>query len=244
MNKEKSLLTYFQEGFALANKSLIVYVTVLILSVISLLLSTLFPSGSFSLFSGIFSIIILFVLVGFSISMPLFLQKQQHNALNTNVMVQVTGKNTKRLILPLLLVLILIVVCFAVFALTVYLSFSGNQQQMALFLKSMSSGDLVWSIIGLLLLAGFEYVVFFSAILFSIEDKGFFKSIKESFGLSTKHSSFVLPVVGVNIIAYFLASMLPSKELWGQIITSAITQYVGIIVAGTTLLYYQKVIKK
>ncbi len=244
MKKEKSILTYFQEGFALANKSIVVYIIGLLLSIAPFIWGALFPNSSISIFSSVLSIIVLLITFGFYYSWPLFLKKQQHNSLDANVMLQVTMKNTKRLILPLLLLVIIFIVIFIFFVLATYISLSGNKEQLSLFLKSMSSGGF-WSVIGILLLFVIEFVTFFAVILFSIEDKGFFKSIKESVGISNKHISFVIPLVGVSVITYLLTkAVFPGKQLWEETATSAITHYVGIIVSATTLIYYQKVIKK
>ncbi len=236
MSRIKSLLNYFKSGFDLANKSIEIYF-------LGLALSLIISFESFFLNTQLVGIIQLLTLVGiiinlaFSLSIPIFLlQKQQGHSLNFQNILSITIQNTKRIILPVILLSILIFVLFIASLILVAIYLHPTKEVTNQFFQSLNGES---NTITYILIAFFSFFVYVS-FLFSLEHKGFITSIIQSIILSFKNLSYLLLVLSAGIISYALISFLPIDNFWGLFSRVAIASYTGFVITSTTLFYYQK----
>ncbi|MDP3724019.1 MAG: hypothetical protein Q8R11_00110 [bacterium] len=237
MNKITSLFSYFSSGFALTNKSFDIYL-------ISLALLLLFelPSlpldFSLSVVLSLLSTIGLAVNFGFSISIPVFLlQKQQDKPLDLRRVVSVTIQNTKRAILPLFYLFILGII-FLVF-LVIFLH-PTREQAWQFFQDWANSGNKDPRLLILPIILSFFV---FTSFLFSLEQRGFFRSMKDSVLLSFRNLPYLVLIIIIEAVSWSVISFLPSSEFWSQFLRYVISLYISLVIAASTLFYYQRVVK-
>lgn len=240
MDKEKPVLNYFLEGFRLANRSLEIYFILLILSLLYFY-GTSFPNQPLSLVYSILSFIIFVISVSFSLSVPVFLiQKQQGNALSIPSLLSTTMVNTKRIILPgILIFTILIMFLIATFIL-IGILLHPTSTQIAHFFQNF---DPAWNPVVLILVIIFPFFVF-TPLFFSLEKKGLLISIKHSIATCFKHLPYLILVIAIDVLSYSLNNLLPITDIGGSYLKSIISLYISFVIATSTLLYYQKRIKK
>lgn len=242
MNKEKSLANYYSRGFALTNKNLEVYLINLVIE-LPTILHSLFPKLPFSGILALFSYVMILISLGFSLSIPLFLlQKQQNKSLDFQDMLSTTFQNTKRIILPAILVFIILVVLLIVSSILVAISLHPTKEQVLQFFQSWGNLGRGWHPILLILPFTLSFFVF-TPFLFALEHKGLFTSIRDGFVMCTRHLPYLVTVMFVGMISYSVISFLPGTEFWGLLLRIAINLYVSLIVAASTLFYYQQNIR-
>lgn len=235
---------YFTKGFALVNKSLLVYLINLLLW-LPTIISNLLPNDSFKSILIFMSYILMFLSLGFSLSIPSFLlQKQENKSLELKSILYITLKNTKRIIVPIILLgVIFFVLLFFILLINISI-FSLTYLPNDSFSEWLGSEDrsLIYQIFGIIISAASSFFVFMP-ILFSIKNEGVFKSLLKSFSLSIKNFSFLSLVVLVNIVSSLLTGFLPITQTWGYSLGMMINSYVGLLITSSALLYYQKAIK-
>lgn len=181
--------------------------------------------------------------MGFSLSIPIFLlRKQQNKSLDLQEMLSTTIQNTKRIILPAILLFILLVVLLIASFVLVAIFLHPTKEQVPQFFQSLGNLSKGWNpyfLIPPVILSFFTFAPFF----FALEHKGFFASIKDSFILSFRHLPYLAIVMLVGMISYSATSFLPVTEFWGLLLRYAISLYVSLIITASTLFYYHKAVK-
>lgn len=235
------LLNYFSQGFTLANKSFEVYLVTLILIVMSSI-NAFIPKPPWpEAISTVYFIISTLLYFGFSLSTPVFLREKQHGkALNFRTVFLTTLQNTKRILLPGI-VLFIIMIALGIFSMFIIYT-SNNKEQIIQSLRSIGTlnGRDPISLISFALTSFFVFTSFF----FSLDNKNLLISIKNSIVTSFKHLSYILIIAVISIISTILVSFIPLDKPWLIFLKDSISSYIGFIIIASTLSYYQKVIKK
>lgn len=241
MEKEKSLLNYYLRGFTLTNKSLDVYLLAVVLASLTLLPSLL-PDSAMSRILLLPSMLFAIIDLGFSLSIPIFLlYKQQNKSLNFQTIISTTIQNTKRIILPAILIFILLLILLVVSVVLTAIFLHPAKEQVTQFSRSWSQFSKGWNPIFLILPIIFSLFTF-TPFLFALERKGLLVSIKNSFMMSFRHLPYLSLVMVIGAISYSITSFLPTG-VWGLFIRNPIRLYISLIATASTLFYYQKNIK-
>lgn len=248
MQQKQSVLNYLSKGFSLANHSLDIY---LISATLVLISSTNFPNlpSPFGTILSILTFTFLFIWIGYELSIPSFLQqKQKESKLNLKSVYETTIKNTKRIFIPGILLIILLMGSLFAYVIIALLQGSNPDQitasiqQPSEFIISGFTGG--WSpvIIAFSLISSVIFSFFtFTSIFFSIENKGIFRSIVQSVVLSSRHLHYISIIILVNLITSLIFKLFPIEQTWGRMLTSALTQYVNLVITASSLLYYRAV---
>jgi hypothetical protein len=232
---EKDMKSYFIKGFSLANHSLVICLLGIGLSLIhffanyfsGLLLGNHTELNHGKIVVPLISFISIFFIIGYSMSVPLLLTfRQKAKPLDFNNFWAIILKNTKRMILPLILI------CLLTGALFITLSLAINN-----FDKQLNN----WNFF-LLILACVSALFAFVPIFFSIENIGFITSTKKSLSFSFRHLSFLLILILINALNYTFLTFLRTliKYPFSTLISTAIGEYINFVIAASTLLFYQK----
>lgn len=238
MNKQVS--DYFKEGSALALKSWGLFLIGLFL--------TLLGSGGIPDLLGdsfiksvlqIIGFLLLFIGSGFSFSLPVFLvEKQQGKPLNLGNIFSITLGNSKRLILPLILMLVCIVIVVVIsFFLIAQFIYGGNLNFMQ---NTQTQGLSAWNILFALLIGLFSFGTF-TPVYFSLEKKGLFSSIKKSISLSSKNLSFIMIVFVISASTYLILALFLNnyQNLYQLFIRNVVFQFELLVIAAASLIFYQ-----
>ncbi len=238
---KKSLFDYYLRGFALANKSFTVYFITLVL-LLPNVADTLIPKLPFPRIISLVSYIVGLIGFAFSLSIPVFLlQKQQKESSSLYRMLIITAQTTKRIIFPIILIVILfllIVLASIVFAVIFHLS----REQSQYITDSIIGLNKGWHPLYLILISVYSLFTF-TSFFFVLEQKGLIISMKDSFLISFRHIPYLSIATLLGVICYLVTSFLPITELWGLCLRYVISLYVGLVVASSTLFYYQEVVK-
>lgn len=238
---KSSLLNYFSKGFSLANRSLEIYLIGLGLSLIGVFANLLSGSIIGKILQFV-SFISLFFTFGYQMSVPLLLTfKQQAKPLEFNNAWNIILRSTKRMILPVILFGILFMVLFfSLLIWVVVMSHSSNSQEIVASVQNLVIQLRNWNPLFIIFGSIFSFFVF-TPIYFSIENKGFFASMKKSISFSFKHSNFIVLLILINAINYTIITLIriPIENPLGQLVLTAITQYIALIISASTLLLYQ-----
>lgn len=234
-------LTFFSKGFFLTNRSLEIYLIGIVLSLIGVLVS-LFKGSPVGTVLKIVSFISIFFTFGFQMSVPLLLTlKQQTNHLAFNKAWSVILRNTKRMILPVILFgTLFMILLFSLLIWFIAMSHPTNSQAIVNVIKNIAEQMRNWN--PLFIVLGIPFALFaFTPIYFSVENKGFFASMKRSISFSFKHLNFIMLLVLFGAINYTVITLIriPVENPLGRVILSVITHYVGLILSASTLLFYQ-----
>ena len=159
-------------------------------------------------------------------------------------MIDITFSNAKRLIFPSICLFILFMFAFLVTVFSIFITHHSSKTEAMAALQNAFVYLLNWNPI-FFLIALISSLFSFQAIFFSIEQLGFFHSLKKSFLFSLKNKKFLIPIVFYNAIRYSLfvtpaiiSLMLASYV--GKYIYSAISLYINFIITASSLIYYQK----
>lgn len=242
MEKERSLLDYYLNGLTLTNRSLKIYLLTIALTSPTLLPSLLSNSPLSEILSLLF-VPFAIINLGFSLSIPVFLlYRQQNRSLDFQTIISTTIQNTKRIILPGILIFILFaLLLISSFIITAVL-LHPSKEQVTQFFQSLSQLNNGWHPAIFILSIIFSFFVF-TSLLFSLEHKGLLDSIKDSFMISFQHLRYLSLVIITGMISYSITSFLPTEETWGLFARNAISLYITLAVTASTLFYYQKNIK-
>lgn len=230
---------YFTKGLSLVNKSWGILLFGLILT--SFVSSLPYLSGD-SFIKGTLQAIgflLIFIEFGFSYSLPVFLlARQEGKSVNFGDILSTSLQNTKRLILPLILIFILFIILFIVvnFILVVQFIYGGNFN----FMQNATQGFNPWNLFFAFLIGLFSFFTF-SPIYFSLEKDGLFRSIKRSINLSIKNLDFIIIIFVISVVI-FLISTQPLKDyqsFWQLFLKGIIYQFEGLLFSAAALIFYQ-----
>lgn len=237
----KVIFGYFSKGFSLTNKSLDIF----LISLFFLLfgqLSYLFQDSLIRNTLEIISLIFIFFSSGFHMSIPLFLlTKQQNKSLEYQMVWSVLIRNTKRMIIPTILFFVLIIGVFLfLLFLAVIFTRPADDQQFVNLLKSFVSYLSGWNLIFVIFGAIASFFVF-TPIYFSVENNGFFSSLKKSATLAFRNLNYILIIILIFTISYSITALIPvsSDNIIVNLVRISITQYIALLVTASTLYYYQ-----
>lgn len=211
------------ESFSLANKNLDIY----LLGIFILLLQTFIAK-----FNNLLSFLTIFIGFGFYISIPLFIEdKIKTKVLNLKKVFTTTMKNSRRLIIPIILAVCITLLLF--FSLMFMLGIQKTQDTLSLLAKD----NLILGILSIL-----SSPFSFTSIYFSIEGIGILKALGESFKISIEHPKSLFLIAILSVVSLVLRSLVLSlyADELGNFIFAAITQYFGLLIASYTLLVYRK----
>lgn len=237
----KTTLIYFSKGFSLANRSLDIF----LISLFFLLfgqLAYLFQESLIRNTLQLINFILLFFNIGFLMSIPAFLLWKQQNKsrLNYNTLWSTLTRNTKRMIIPTILFLILMMTfgIFLVF-ITVVNTQSANNQQLVDVIQNLINQLRIWN--PLFILFGSIISLFvFTSIYFSVENNGFFTSAKKSVFFSFRNLHYVIVIMLIFTVTYSISVFLPVSSVnWGFLIRIIIGQYISLVITSSALYYYQ-----
>lgn len=238
--RQKSIITYFFNGFSLANRSLDIFLISILLSLFTLL-SNYIQNSFLGNILQLLDFILFFISIGFMLSLPVFLiQKQQAKALDYGQIVKITLKNTKRLIIPGILLFILftifLVFLFALFAILLH----PSKEQVTMFFQSIGKGWQPILLIPIILMSFLEFTAFF----FSLEQNSLLSSLKKSIVAALNNLHYISIIILISIISYTLTSFIPVETIWGQLLRMVLGGYIALVLTASSLFYYQAVIKR
>lgn len=234
---------YFLKGFRLTNKSVDILFLSFLLSFTSYL-PTFFANSAISSFVQLVSFTTLFINLGFTMSLPVFLlDKQQNKKLEVTQLKAIILTNTVRMILPGIALLVISgILGILFFLMFVLASVSNPSDQKEIIAATQNIGNQLrqWNPFFLLFVI-FSSFFTFTAIYFSLEKKGLFSSLKKSFLFSIRHWRFITIVIVINCIFYTYSVLLPIsfESIFGLIIRTVITSYVNLLILASALIYYQ-----
>jgi hypothetical protein len=232
----KPLTRYFSDGFFLANRSLDILCVAIVLwlpSIVSTPLPATTLSGIVALITALFTLIS----VVFGLSIPVFLvDKQQGEVLSSKGVFGVVARNTKRMILP-------VIIYFLVFGVVLFSLLIVSAGRVLAFFQNMSELSKGWQLtfaIFISLASLFAFTPFF----FSLENNGFFTSMKKGLRVALHNTPYIALVILFGVTSYSITSILPKEVFWGRLLTIAVGQYGNLVLITTSLFYYQDVIKE
>ncbi|OGH48434.1 MAG: hypothetical protein A3G66_01460 [Candidatus Levybacteria bacterium RIFCSPLOWO2_12_FULL_39_17] len=251
----KVLITnYFLKGFYLANRSLDIYLLLVFLTLVAFLPSLLGQSIIGKILQFI-TIPLFLIQFGFWMSIPSFLvDKQQHKLINYRNLVIITLRNAKRLIVPSIIlsilfgILALLLIFYAAFS---YAKSGGDPSQIIRAIQNLTQSLLRWNPVFFIFPALFSFFVF-TSIYFSLENKGFFGSVKRSVIFGFKNLNYIAIVFLIYAIFYSISSLFPptfevplsAQTNLGLLIRGILGQYMFLIIVASSLLYYQSKVKE
>lgn len=241
-----NLINYFIRGYSLLIKNIDIYLIELVFSML-LIIYPLFlekiPQGM--IFLGVvLSFVIALFSFGYSFSIPLFfLHLHQGNKLTSTYIFRVTVRNSRRLLIPLLVALLGFMGLAILFGLIVILS--GLQpEKFKIFVESLNSPRslsyfMITTLIGIVL-----SFLNFTPIFFSIEDLGFFTATKKSILFAIRNIKFTLMIFIITLFLNFLTfltdpQILDENNVILRLIQGSVFGAVYLAVLISSFLYYQ-----
>lgn len=234
--QQKSIFQYFLKGFSLTNQSFDIFIIALFFGSLIYL-----PDLSENLQVDLLYGLLLLILMGFNLSLPVFLlQKQQRQKLNYGEMLQVITNSIKRLLIPAVILFVVFILLFIISAVLVGLFLQPSNSQVTNFFQNI--GQPGAQPIFMLLIVPLTFLAF-TPFFFSLENKNLLISIRQSIQVSFKNLYFVGILMVINIIYYFLIRFLPG-DFWGQAVTTVLAGYTTLFLTASTLFYYQTRVQK
>lgn len=238
---KKSITSYFSKGFLLANKSLDLYLIGVGLSIFGIL-AGLFNGSPIATLLQIIASVLGFFSFGFGMSLPLLLtNKQQRKHSDLRSVWSIITKNTKRMILPVIVMSVLVIVLFFAVLLW-FLSMSNTTSGQEINATLISFSQQLPYLTPLFIVLGIPFAFFaFTSIYFSVENEGFFTSIKKSIAFGFKHLHFVGVLILLGAVHSILIALvkIPIDNHLGQFVLMTITQYTSLVITASTLLFFQ-----
>ncbi len=222
------IYSYFKKGISLTNKSWILF-----LFGLTLALLTSLPNLTDKWALQIIGSLLLFVSFGFTFSLPIFLlNKQEDKLVDFGQIISTSLQNTKRLILPLILIGLIISITLLLLLISVIFVNQGNIN----FIHNMST----WKLF-IVLLSGPSSFFTFAPIYFSLEKNGLLSSIKKSIVLGVKHLDFIAIIFVISASTFLILDfLLKDYQSFWQLFTKIIVyQYEVILITSTSLIFYQ-----
>lgn len=247
--QQKPIIQYFLNGFSLTNRSLDILLINLFLFLPLLKPTLLINYTQNSIFGAVLLLLAAFLLafisIGFLLSIPVFLvQKQQKKALDYRHLGGVVIKNTRRIILPGVLLLVLLAVTLILLAILIeiFLHPNPSSKEITSFFQSIGKGWYLIFFILLVVITFFEFTSFF----FSLEHDGLFSSMKKSISVAFNNLHYISIVILISIIYSLIISFVPIGTFWGQwrLVRMFLDGYISLAVISSSLFYYQNVIKR
>mgnify|MGYP001566154337 CR=1 FL=1 len=242
--KHNYIIQYLLKGFSLANRSLDILLIGFLLTITSTILGFLLSNTALEKAQSALSFIFLFIGISFTLSIPIFLlQKQQQKSLNYKELIGILVKNTKRIMLPGILLFILFTILLSLSLVIIAIALRPSENQVAAFFQNFGKDWQGWQLIFLIpiiLLSFLEFTPFF----FSLENQGLWISIKNSIITAFRNLPYIGLVTLIMIITYSITSFISMGTTQGQLIRNLIAQYVNLVIAASSLFYYQSAIKK
>lgn len=237
--QQRSIVQYFLKGFSLTNQSLdIFFISVLLF--LPFLFSNFMPHTILGKILSALSIVLIFITLGFNLSLPVFLvQRQQKKALDYREIIKVVLKNTKRIILPSISLFILLTILLILSLILTAIFIHPSREEATSFFQNIGEG---WQPIFLtiVLISFLEFTSFF----FSLEHNGLLNSIKKSVLVAFNNLYYVSIVTLFSVISYFITGFIPIEPFWGQLARTLLGGYIGFALTASSLFYYQTVIKR
>lgn len=228
---------YFKKGISLVNKSWGIFLFGLILTALSSFPDLLGDSFIKRTLQAI-GFLLIFIEFGFSFSLPVFLlARQEGKSVSFGDVLSTSLQNTKRLILPLILIfIVLIILAVLGFILVVQFIYGGNFN----FMQNTTQGFNLWNLLSVFLIGLFSFITF-SSIYFSLEKNGLFRSIKRSIGLSIKNLDFIAIIFVISASTFLILILLLKdyQSFWQLFLRSVIYQYEGLLFTAAALIFYQ-----
>jgi hypothetical protein len=228
-------LDYLRRGLSLANKSWGILLFGLILTLLSSIPELLKDSFIKGVLQAV-GFLLAFVWFGFSYSLPVFLlSRQEGKSVNFGDILSTSLQNTKRLILPLILIFVIILAVVG-FILIVEIFYGGNFN----FMQNTTVGFNPWNIF-LAFLIGLLAFLIFSPIYFSLEKNGLVKSIKRSISLSVKHLDFIAIIFIISASTFLISTQLLKdyQSVWQLLLRGVLNQFEALLLGAAALIFYQ-----
>lgn len=236
--KHNYIIQYLFKGFSLANRSLDILLIGFLLNITPIISGFLLSNTALKEVQPALSFIFLFIGISFTLSTPIFLlQKQQQKSLNYKELVGIVVKNNKRIMLPGVLLFTLFIILLLLSLVIIAVVLQPNENQVAIFFQNFGKGWEPIFLIPIILLSFLEFTPFF----FSLEYQGLWISIKNSITTAFKNLPYIGLVTLIMIITFFINSFILQGQL---LIRNLVAQYVYLVIAASSLFYYQSVIKK
>jgi len=153
-------------------------------------------------------------------------------------MVKTTFVNAKRVILPILSLTFLFFVGFLLVSLVLRVVYPTKFEATTAFQTFLSSLR-GWNFVSLVFEVVGSFLVF-APIFFSIENLGFFQSLKKSIVFSLRNVRFLLPIMVYMVAQYTISMFFKTNNGWEKYLGIGIVVYINLILSGSALLYYQE----
>lgn len=178
-----------------------------------------------------------FLLISFSLSMPLFLLIES-NKLTSGFVVKTVLHSAKRLLLPTFV--LFIVLLAALFSLALGVVTTQTNLKITAFLFEFAK---IYNPYQLIFVLTFSLLTF-TPTLFSVEKLGVGRSITKSINYSIKSFPFITIIFAANIIGWLVGGFIPRTSLLGELLLNAWAEVLALAVGAASLIYYEQKIKK
>ena len=237
--KNKSLIQFFANGFSLTNHSLDLWL--INLSFNTLTSSFLNLKDKITSQNSILFLIIpfctLLLNLSYNLSLPIFLQqKLSGKKLNYQELFKVVVTNAKRIVLPVIVLLVLFMMFVLLLALFIMVFFNPSTEyllELKQYLKNSDGNP--FFVLSTILLSLFTFTPFF----YSLENITLLTSLKKSVVMAFKNSRFIIVIVFINIVIGFLRSLIQANFLFRNIFGTLLISYINLIITASALFYYQ-----
>lgn len=241
-----NLFGYFTKGFSLLIKNLDIYLISLVFSII-LIINPLFigkiPSST-NFLNVILGLVVALLSLSYSFSVPLFFNSlQQGNKLNSSYILHSTLRNAKRLMIPLV-VLILGLIGLVMTSILIIILLGLNPDNIKIFTQDLSLPQSSGYTTLMVLLGVIFSLLNFTSIFFSVENLGLFTSMKKSILFSFRNLKFTLMILIITLFSNLLTFLmdpliLNQKNVLFSLIQSSVLGFVFLGTQISSLLYYQ-----
>lgn len=237
MNKQNLISDSFKKGFRLTNKSISLFLFVLTLSFLSEI-PDLLGNSPVKIILQVVGFLLVIIQTGFYFSLPIFLvNNQQGKTVAFRKILSIMLKNTKRLILPSIIILAsaFLAVVLSFFLLAQFV-FVGDYN----FLQNSYLGFYVWNIIMALFFGLFSFISF-APIYFSLEKNSFLISIKKSISFCLNNFNFFLILFVADTFTFLITMLLFNdfQNPYHLFTRNVLINYEYILLATASLIFYQ-----
>lgn len=242
-------LQSFAGGFRLLNRRLDIFIIYAALGIIGILTAGQIET-EYSIFGFIFSLVTTIITISYLFSLPRFFELiQEERKLKYKDISIETLKNTKRMLLSLILVTAALVLLFVGIAIALVLTNTIETVTM----KILTPNSPYYPVMLLSFIIPVSLLTF-APVFFSLENTSFIVSLKRSFLFSLKNGSFFAVVILITSILVFInfntysidssfspaQFILTKQPLWLEMARVILGAYFNLVITASAFIYYQK----
>ena len=232
-------LNFLLQGYRLVSKNLHLFAILIGLSLLS-------SHSNYIKYPGneLVSFLVMFLYTGYHFSIPYFLSLSKKNTeIDYREILRITLVNTRRTIIPVLLLMFVFVVIVLG-----YIIFSYSIQNETMDFLNYVNNVFNFKTRGVYtaIIYGCTSIFVFMSVFFSIERIGFIRSLFKSIGYSIKNIPFVLHIAILYSLSYLLSSFVYNSipKSYNFLLQQIVIESFSMIATSAAYLYYVRFQKK